>query len=213
MTAVGAGRAPRIRRSPDAARALILDAAERRLIADGPSGVRVQLVANDVGISDAAVHYHFRNRDGLVDALLRRAGGQLRAELTAAMRGLDLSALDVRELSRALRHTFEERRYARLTAWLSLGGWHPNRSGMLNELVDSIHDARGRYARHVGGEPPALEDTQYALLLLSLVHWADALIGGAMRRMVGLPSDRATSTRFVDWVDDLVAARLRGATQ
>jgi AcrR family transcriptional regulator len=211
MSAIGAAREPRIRRSRDAARELILDAAERRLIADGPAGVRVQLVANDVGMSDAAVHYHFGSRDGLVDALLRRAGRRLRSELATAA-GEQLSTLDVRKLSRGFRRTYDERQYARLTAWLVLDGWRPSGSSMLRPLVEAIHGARVAHAQEVGVAEPAFEDTQFTLFLLNAVHWADALIGGSLRRMVGLSNDHATATRFFDWVDDLLAAHLRGAT-
>ena len=54
-----AGQRRRVRRQPDEARRLILEAAEKRLVEGGPEAVRVQLVAGDLGLTDAAVHHHF----------------------------------------------------------------------------------------------------------------------------------------------------------
>src|SRR5258708_31702730 len=69
--------APRPRLTPQAAKFAILDAAERRLHDEGPEGVRIQRIATDLGITDAAVHYHFGTREALMDALLRRIGRRL----------------------------------------------------------------------------------------------------------------------------------------
>lgn len=74
----------RVRRTVDEARRLILEAAERRLAAGGAEAVRVQSVAADVGVTDAAVHYHFGSRQGLLDAVVRSAGRRLRDGLQGA---------------------------------------------------------------------------------------------------------------------------------
>jgi AcrR family transcriptional regulator len=58
----------RVRHSADEARQLILEAAERRFREGGQAAVRVQLVARDVGMTDAAVHHHFGSRKGLLTA-------------------------------------------------------------------------------------------------------------------------------------------------
>jgi AcrR family transcriptional regulator len=62
---------PRIRHNADEAKQLILDAAEKRFREGGVSAVRVQLVARDLGQTDAAIHHHFGSRKGLLTALLR----------------------------------------------------------------------------------------------------------------------------------------------
>ncbi|HEV2370316.1 MAG TPA: helix-turn-helix domain-containing protein, partial [Acidimicrobiales bacterium] len=89
----------RTRRSVEEARRLILDAAQRRLIAGGPEAVRVQTVAADVGITDAAVHYHFANREGLMEALLAEAGRRLRRDLRSVANDWDVGSLDLDELA------------------------------------------------------------------------------------------------------------------
>ena len=74
-------RGRRRRRSAPEARQAILRAAEKRLVEGGPEAVRVQLVAADVGVTDAAVHHHFGSREGLLEALLRFSGRRLRDEV------------------------------------------------------------------------------------------------------------------------------------
>src|SRR5215467_2095443 len=74
----------RIRRPAERAREEILDAAERRLVADGPAALRVQAVAREVGVTDPAVHYHFGSRDGLLQAVCRRAARRLRDDVVTS---------------------------------------------------------------------------------------------------------------------------------
>ena len=49
----------RVRRTAEAARAAILEAAEKRLAEAGPAGIRLQGVAADVGVSHPTVLHHF----------------------------------------------------------------------------------------------------------------------------------------------------------
>src|SRR5215471_4514357 len=120
--------ATRVRRPVERAREEILDAAERHLVAGGPDAVRVQVVARDVGVSDGTVHYHFGSREGLMQALLRRAGRRLRDALATTVDRWEPEALAVEELAELLRELYSERQYARLTAWLRLAGWKPTGS-------------------------------------------------------------------------------------
>ena len=63
--------AKRTRRPAREARQRILEAAEQKLIEGGPDAVRVQTLGRELGITDAAIHHHFGNRDGLLEALLQ----------------------------------------------------------------------------------------------------------------------------------------------
>jgi AcrR family transcriptional regulator len=204
---------PRVRRSADDARRQILEAAERRLVAGGPDAVRVQTVARDVGISDANVHYHFGNREGLLEALLRHCGHRLRADLMTVVSRWDAESLDMRELVDLFDDSYDHRQYARLTAWMRLDGWQPRGSGMLRAHAEALHSARAARAVTVGGPGPSVEDTQFVLALVSLVVWAETLIGDSMLRMVGLPTDSATAGRFMDWFATLLTDHVRGMAE
>src|SRR5262245_59017473 len=75
----------RVRRNAEEARTAILNAAEARLIEDGPAGIRLQAIAADVGISHPAVLHHFGSREALVEAVVARALASLDADLLAAL--------------------------------------------------------------------------------------------------------------------------------
>jgi AcrR family transcriptional regulator len=51
-------------------RSLILDAARRRLLADGYGGLSTRKVADEAGVPLSQLHYHFGSKQGLILALL-----------------------------------------------------------------------------------------------------------------------------------------------
>lgn len=57
---------------PDTARDGILDAAEARLLKLGPSGLVLDAVARDAGVSKGGLLYHFRSKEALVAGLIQR---------------------------------------------------------------------------------------------------------------------------------------------
>ena len=66
------GGKPRVRRSAEEARAVILDAAETHLRARGPDGLRLKDLADEIGISHPAILHHFGSRTALVQAVMQR---------------------------------------------------------------------------------------------------------------------------------------------
>jgi len=79
----------RVRRTPEEARALILDAAEKTMGGEGPAALRLQDVAKEAGVSHPTILHHFGSREGLVKALHLRALEKLRTELLAQMGSSD----------------------------------------------------------------------------------------------------------------------------
>src|ERR1700761_1952547 len=84
-----ARKTKRIRRSPEEARARILDAAEGIMAkGGGPASLRLQDVARLAGISHPTILHHFGSREGLVRALnlraLERLSGSAVPELAEA---------------------------------------------------------------------------------------------------------------------------------
>src|ERR1041385_5258476 len=115
-------RRPRVRRSAGEARQRILEAAEARLIAQGPGAIKVQAIARDLGLSDPAIHYHFGSQEGLVEALIRFGGRRLKDGVHEAVRSWSGDSVDVRQLVELVGDTFGDRGYARLAAWMALAG-------------------------------------------------------------------------------------------
>ncbi len=64
-------------------RARILDAAFRRLAAEGYAALSVREIARDAGVNHALINYHFRTKDQLVIAVLDAANQRLLARQAA----------------------------------------------------------------------------------------------------------------------------------
>jgi TetR/AcrR family transcriptional regulator len=55
----------------------ILDAARTVFMRRGTSGARMQEIAEEAGVNQALLHYYFRSKDGLSEAVFREAAGRL----------------------------------------------------------------------------------------------------------------------------------------
>jgi AcrR family transcriptional regulator len=201
----------RLRRTPQAAKVAILEAAERRLHDEGPEGVRIQRIAADLGITDAAIHYHFGSREALMDALLRRIGRRLVDDIEATIERWAPDQIDVAALGRLFQRAYADERAARLALWLSLAGWRPKGSGMFKSLVEQVHRARIQAARKAGRAAPRISDTQYAIALLSAAHMHAAMSGEAVLASVAAGRTGLDQHDFLDFAVELIARHLAEA--
>ncbi|CAN5877130.1 TetR family transcriptional regulator [soil metagenome] len=190
----------RIRRSAQASKLAILQAAEARLIAQGPDAVRVQPIARELGLTDAAVHYHFGSREQLLESLLRYCGRRFLDELAAAIAAHRAEGVgfDLARAAALLADFYDRKGAARLVMWLSFSGWAPEGGGMLTPLVDWLHEDRAARALAQGAPAPAREDSQYAIALLSASAMTQALFGDALLHSVDL--DPAKAPAFTAWL-------------
>ncbi len=202
----------RRRLSASAAQRRILEAAEKRLIEGGPEAVRVQILARELGVTDAAIYHHFESRQGLLDALLRHAGRGLKESISGVVERFDAQHLRVEEIADLILDVYERRGYARLALWLRLSGWRERGSGMFQPLAEALHDARVRNADEYGAPRPDFEDTLFAVVLLNSSLFAEAWIGSAMRRSAGLSADAATRERYRRWLSRAIERLLWPAT-
>ena len=202
------GTAKRVRRTPDAAKLAILEAAERRLIEDGPDGVRVQHIAADLGMTGAALHYHFGSRETLIDAVRRFSAKRLLTDIDAILEAWDVDRLDLQRLSALFRNTYADRGAARLIFWLALSGRKPRGSGLMKGLIEAVHKARQRRALAGGRTPPPISDTRFVIALLSSVHAVMPVAGDALLLSAAAEAGGVGAERFLAWVVDLLDAHL-----
>lgn len=204
--------AKRIRRTPEVAKLAILEAAERRLIEDGPDGVRVQHIAADLGITGAALHYHFGSRETLIDAVRRFSAKRLLTDIEAILETWDVDRLDLHRLSALFRKTYADRGAARLIFWLALSGRKPRGSGLLKGLIEAVHQTRERRAVASGRAPPPISDTRFVIALLSSIHAVIPVAGDALLLSAAAEAGEQGVECFLDWVVDLLDAHLNAAT-
>jgi AcrR family transcriptional regulator len=190
------------RRLPaELARTRILEAAEKRLIEGGPDAVRVQSLARDLGITDAAIHHHFGSREGLLEALLRFGGRRLRDAVAAAIAASPEDELDLRALIAAVLPVFESSGYSWLALWLFASGWRDKGSGLFDEVADAIdRRRRRRRVRAEHASEPRRKDSRFLAAWLALTLMAEPLFGRPARRSVSLAADAATTQRFRAWL-------------
>ncbi len=206
-------KSKRIRRTAEEARRVILDAAEKRLAENGPEGIRLQEIANDVGISHPTILHHFENRDGLVLALARRGAEQLSASLMTAFSSADGAGRDMHAIMDRVYEVLAERGHSRLVGWMVLGGiWRddPGRVGFLQELIDVIHRLREKEAGAAGDPQPSRDETEFLVMLGAIAALGDGLFGTVVRRAAGHFDDAEYARRFRDQFADMLQNLLRG---
>jgi len=187
-----------VRRTAEEAKAAILEVAERHLAEGGPAAVRVQKIGAELGLTDAAIHYHFGNRDGLMRALLHHAGRKLKKAFQGAPKGDGPHLLE--DIVGSLDDTYRRKGHARLAMWLALEGWRSQGSGMFRPITERLHTARPAEAE--------IDDTAMAVAALNVFMIGDALAGGDMLAGAGLSIDRRTRERLRGFVTAMFAQSL-----
>ncbi len=193
--------AERKRLSPEAAQQNILSRAEHYLIVGGPDAVRVQVIADDLGITDAAIHYHFKSRKGLMTALLKEAGRKLKAEVTRIAESTGDGADAIKEVAAKLTELYQQRKYARLAIWLASEGWESEGAGLFDPIVERLCASPKGVDRET--------DVRYLLALLNTFLVGEDLVGGAFLASVSMPGDNDSRAHFRDWVVAQISATLR----
>lgn len=190
--------ASRERRSAEEARRAILEAAAALLAEGGIGAVQVRAVARRVGITDAGINHHFGGRDELLEALLRHGGRELRARIEAVVTGWVTDEADIAALVDALAALYGDG-YAELAVALHAAGWRDRGSGILDAVVEALHD------RRPSDSVATLDDTRRAVAALHQAIALDPLYGAPFRRSAGMSS--AASRRGADqqrwWVETI----------
>ncbi|GAA2694482.1 TetR family transcriptional regulator [Nonomuraea recticatena] len=197
----------RVRRKPDDARRVILEAASRLLAAGGPAAVQVRAVAAEIGVSDAAVNHHFGTREQLLESLLRFGGAKLKAELHTVLETWTDGPIDPAELVRALHGQYADG-YAELALALHRSGWRDTGSGLLDEVVDHLHAQARQHCAATGRRPPTREAIQLTVAGLHQAVATEPLFGDEFRRSVGL--EATARDRMLEWWIEILRTTLAG---
>lgn len=206
-------RPRRIRRTADAARAAILAAAQRRLLAGGPDALRLQEIAADVGISHPAILHHFGNREGLVEAVVEQTMREMQAALMRMPTPRDDTGTDLPvRVERTVAYFEQTHRvaseygYARLLAWLALSRRDAQSvfDKTFTAFPRAIHEQRVSRRRAQGLPVPALEDTLFGTATIMFALIGEALFWNVLPRAMGLPADRRLRRRYLRWLARLI---------
>ncbi|MGE0621847.1 MAG: TetR/AcrR family transcriptional regulator [Pseudomonadales bacterium] len=187
----------RTRRTPEEARTLILETAERRLAEMGLEGLNVVGLAKAAGISHATLLHHFGSADEMRQALVQRMSERLITEAVAAIGDND----EITAVMRELFDVFSTGGHAKLLAWLAIEeGQRPVPSPAQFALFDGL--IRASAESMLGG------DIATARNLLTLVVSAAiglGVAGGQLMDLVGM--DEADRRVFPDWLAGRIGLR------
>jgi AcrR family transcriptional regulator len=203
MAARRAKRKPRIRRSADEARRLILDAAEKRLREGGPEAVRLQDIARDVGISHPAILHHFASREGLTQALERRAMDRLEAELVEALSTERAHGDTVFAMIERVFATLGDAGHGRMLAWRVLQVGRPDPTAdegrLLRAIANLVHARRLERAEAERRPPPSPQDSEFVVRLAAAAMLGDGIFAPFLDAGFGRANDPAQQRRFREW--------------
>ena len=180
---------PRQRRSPEDARSLILDAADRVFCDHLPDAVGLREIAAAAGVSHGLVTHYFATYDGLVAAVIARRLDAARDSAFAHLAQMTFTA-DEPPLLAILVDLLADRTLVRLMVWSLLTGRGRGLFGspsQLGRLVD------GMAARLTAlGTPIARERLELAVMvaLSTVIGWG--VLGDTMDHAFGrsAPVDR-----------------------
>ena len=200
-----AARKKRVRRRPEEARALILDAAEKSMAADGPAGIRLQDVAKAAGVSHPTILHHFGSREGLVRALNQRTLEDLTRTIVDRMAVAESGDDGIARTFAAYRGGL-----ARRMVW-SIQSEPPPAAGqtpLFDSVVQSLHALRRSFASP--GREPDIADTRAVVHLVTVAALGDALIGERLRASASTgKNEQAQRAAFEKWFSDLITLFLR----
>lgn len=177
----------RVRRTPEEARATILDAAERVFARYVPDEVGLKEVAEAARVSLALVHHYFGSYDALVEATLERRIEGVRARIMAKLVDVAFAPEGDPMLLRALVELVSEPVTLRLWLWSSLRGrakpadLFAARAQGLARIVDGIE----KRIDAAGAPPPPRDALEFSVLAAIGMAVGLATLGPAMHAALG----------------------------
>ena len=183
---------PRIRRTPEAARENIIQAARRLLIEEGPRSLKLQRVGKEAGVSHASVIHYFGTIDGLTLAVVKDNHRKRREALRAELSRIPTKQARGERLDHALA-SLSNREQGRLTASLLSLGLDPfppeEELGLASiaELISELTDFDIEHARRM-------------VLANVLAMVGESMVGSHMRARLGVEDTEADRTNFRRWL-------------
>jgi AcrR family transcriptional regulator len=177
---------PRVRRTPEEGRQLLLDAAEELFIQKGPDGTGLQAIAKRAGVSHALITHYFGTYEHLVVEVVRRRNMALVMAVSQEIAGMD-STMGTRELIDRFFSILRDPAHTRLRAWVLLSGRELHQEtaqAMMTVLVDTLfaHAQRIALAKKIPAPPRDAVGMAF-LIGLCATQWFTLASEGLERRL------------------------------
>lgn len=183
----------RVRREPEAAKTLILDATESLMLQEGYAAVSTRAVAKAAGLAPGLVHYYYPTTDELLVAAYRRATARNFEQLTRALRSDD----PLRELWRL--HT-EATPMSLAVEFMALANHRKAIRAEIARYADYSRDLQAQAIARALPQPPLDPAICPPVCLTTLLaSVARTLI---MEQSVGISHGHAETRAFMQWALD-----------
>ena len=192
----------RIRRTPEEAKALILKAAEQRLEAVGPEGLKIAEIANIAGVTHSTILHHFGSAEGLRASLAEKMVERLLGDILEVLDTENPATDDHKVLFKVFSVLCDDGN-ARLLAWTMLKGLELEEgqdtlAELFEQLAYGVKSAilvthEGKYT-----DAQALRHAKYTIFQVALTAIGDGIAGKYVSRLLGFSEQEATS-EFRDW--------------
>lgn len=196
----------RVRRSPEEARALILEAAETRLQTEGPEGLQVKEVAAVAGVAHSTVLHHFGSAEGLRGALIAGMGNRLLEDILEVFKNRPIDKNDNEVLLRVF-ETLSDKGHARLLAWMMLKGDESANADGDDQMQRLFHQLIDQVAAVAMAESSdqserawraARRRARFTTMLAAVAAVGDGIAGSFLAGQIGL-SDSEARGEFREW--------------
>jgi AcrR family transcriptional regulator len=189
-------------RSPEEARAAILDAAEKVIVKVGTEGLRISAVAKGANMAHPNILHHFGSRDGLILAVAERVGDRATERITSAIaHALTMKDGDQKQLIEALTNVLDtayQGDEGRIAVWLHLSGAESSLKDNMQQIVELSHQLRKSLHPDV-----KLQNTNRLVMLVTLALVGEVVSGAAIKSALGFGRD-TDRARFSQWLAEFL---------
>jgi AcrR family transcriptional regulator len=199
----------RRRRTPEAARDAVLNAARERLLRHGVDGLKIADVARDAGMSHATLLHHFGSSDAMRRALIERMAGELLGEFIGLIGSGEPTPARLGELFRRLFTGLSDSRHAQLFAWFALSALDRP-----EEVVSAATETRPlveALLERMSRQTAATKTPPRYIALLVVAAAIGLGVAGPWLRQVQLLQDDGDVGEFAQWFAEFLLAQ-RAAT-
>lgn len=187
---------PRIRRTPEEAKHLILESAQRRLVKFGIRGLTVKDIAAETEINHGTLLHHFGSADGMRAALLRKMTRDLikaMAEILSADPSPEDSVVKLFELMNSTGHI-------KLLAWRAMEELDQDTVAYLED-ASSLEEIVNRITSELSDHDQVRARNMVFLAVSTAVGWG--ICGDGFQKTFGLSP--AQQEEFPHWVGQQMA--------
>ena len=198
------GRKKRVRRTPEQARALILEAAREVLAEVGPDKAGLKEVAKRAGVSHALITHYFGTMAGLLDASIEEHARVLREELISRAAGLGRSPA---ELTRFAMEMLSDPNYSRVIVWAAMTKRMANEDFFPRRQQDArvVADAIEATSKADGKKPLSRDEIEALMVTVWCAGFGYSIVRDTLWEAFGKESSDERDQEFYGFVGDLVA--------